>query len=55
MIAIKHEHTAILREYNGVSEPFMASATAFLTLLTYVEEPNALVAVKAAPESVLPV
>ena len=41
MITIEHEHTAVLRHYDGNAEPFMASAAAFTALLTYAEEPPA--------------
>lgn len=41
MITIEHEHTAVLRHYDGNAEPFMASAAAFAALLTYAEEPPA--------------
>lgn len=37
MITIEHEHTAVLRNYDGNAEPFMGSAPAFALLLTYAE------------------
>ena len=40
MITIEHEHTAVLRNYDGNAEPFIASASAFAALLGYVEEPQ---------------